>query len=392
MNHFMRMTRTRFAAYTISLLRSFCLAIVVIAVTICYAPLSRAQLDKPLQNIDEDITAFAFAPDGRIVYSVNRAFKTKQYDLEHDDIWIQDPGGKRRRIFIGEKFVRGTNLFTYEVSSFRWSPNGRRILAELFVATLDENGRTTDSMQTLVLEDNGKEVKGGGNEKVIDNAYNPVWLQDNSTVVYLSELVKPRQLFSFHYLNLAGGPPGFVFEGRTFVDSAQIPHSNVAIAVERDRSQTGPPRIQRLDLLSQDDRELATLDEYQGGMSVSPSGKKIAYYTDKEVLEVRDLSDMTRAARMRVGLGVFRWSPDETRILLKRAIEKKSGDLVWIDIPPLTAQASSTKDTDSVAQPSTTSIFHALTFRDFAISPDGHSIGVIAIGKRNLSVFPLPSR
>jgi dipeptidyl aminopeptidase/acylaminoacyl peptidase len=392
MNHFMKMMRIRFVAHIISLLRPFCLAHIALALAICYAPPCRAQLDKPLQNIDEDITAFAFAPDGRIVYAVNRAFKTKQYDLEHDDIWIQDPGGKRRRIFIGEKFLRGNTLFTYEVNSFRWSPNGRRILAELFVATLDENGRTTDSMQTLVLDDNGKEVKNGGNEKVIDNAYNPVWLQDNSTIVYLSEVVKPRQLFSFHYLNLSGGPPGFVFEGRTFVDYAQIPHSNVAIAVERDRSLTGPPRIQRLDLLSQDDRELATLDEYEGGMSVSPSGKKIAYYTDKEVLEVRDLSDMTRATRMRVGLGVFRWSPDETRILLKRAIEKKSGDLVWIEIPPLTAQASAAKDTESVAQPSTTSIFHGLTFRDFAISPDGHSIGVIAIGKRNLSIFPLPSR
>jgi dipeptidyl aminopeptidase/acylaminoacyl peptidase len=374
-------------------MKSLILSVLILLAVTCLAPPAPAQgLDKPLQNIDEDITAFAFGPDGRIVYSVNRGFKTKQYDLEHDDIWVQDAGGKRRRIFIGEKFLRGNTPFTYEVSSFRWSPNGRRILAELFVATLDETGRTTDSMQTLVLEDNGKEVKNGGNEKVIDNAYNPVWLQDNSTIIYLSEIVKPRQLFSFHYLNLTGGPPGFVFEGRTFLDYAQIPHSNVAIAVERDRSLTGPPRIQRLDLLSQDDHELATLGNYEGGMSVSPSGKRIAYYTDKEVLEVRDLSDTTRAARMRVGLGVFHWSPDETRILLKRAVEKKSGDLVWVDIPPLTAQALSVQDSESVTQPPTTSIFHGLTFRDFAISPDGHSIGVIAVGRRNLSIFPLPSR
>jgi hypothetical protein len=77
----------------------------------------RAQdLDKPVQNIDEDITAFRFAPDGRIAYAVNRPFKTKQYDLEHDDIWIQDAGGKRRRIFVGEKFQRGTAPFTYHVA------------------------------------------------------------------------------------------------------------------------------------------------------------------------------------------------------------------------------------------------------------------------------------
>ena len=60
-------------------------------------------LEKPLQNIDEDITAFAFAPDGRIVYAVNRGFKTKQYDLEHDDIWIQDAGGGSAVVFSSAK-------------------------------------------------------------------------------------------------------------------------------------------------------------------------------------------------------------------------------------------------------------------------------------------------
>jgi WD40-like Beta Propeller Repeat len=387
----MKMTRNRFAYRTPLLLRCFnCLVILLVAS--CDRPTRAQGLEKPLQNIDEDITAFAFAPDGRIVYAVNRGFKTKQYDLEHDDIWIQDPGGKRRRIFVGEKFVRGNTPFTYEVSSFRWSPNGRRILAELFMATVDETGKTTDTTQTLVLEDTGKEVKGGGNEKVIENASNPVWLQDNSTIVYLSEVVKPKLLFSFRYLNLTGGPSGPVFEGRTFLDFAQIPRSNTAIAVERDRSLTGPPRIQRLELLAQDDHELATLDDYQGGMSVSASGRKIAYYIDKEVLEARDLTDMTRVARMRIGLGVFHWSPDEARILLKRSMEKKSGDLVWIDIPPLTPQASSANDSQSIVQPQMTSIFHGLTFRDFAISPDGRFLAVIAIGRRNLSIFALPSR
>src|SRR5579885_2408688 len=58
--------------------------------------LQAQEIDKPLQSIDDEITAFAFSPDGRIVYSVNRGFKTKQYDLEHDDICIQEAGGKRR--------------------------------------------------------------------------------------------------------------------------------------------------------------------------------------------------------------------------------------------------------------------------------------------------------
>jgi hypothetical protein len=215
---------------------------------------------------------------------------------------------------------------------------------------------------------------------------------DNSTIVYLTEVVKPRILFSFRYFSLGGGPGGPVFEGRTFLDSVRLPGTNTAIAVERDRALTGPPRLQRLDLLSQEDQELATLDGYEGGLSLSPSGEKIAYYIDKEVLEIRSLTDLTRTARVRIGLGVFRWAPDETRILLKRAVEKKSGDLVWIDVPPPAAQPPASKEPPPIVQPTPVSLFRGLAFRDFAISPDGHSLAVTAIGRRNLFVYPLPGR
>jgi dipeptidyl aminopeptidase/acylaminoacyl peptidase len=373
-------------------LSGFCALLCALA-TCLWPETSRAQeLDKPLQNIDEDITAFAFAPDGRIVYAVNRPFKTKQYDLEHDDIWIQDSGGKRRRIFIGEKFLRGAAPFTYSVNSLRWSPNGRLILAELFTATVDETGKTQDSTMTLVLEDSGKEVRPGGSDNVIKDSTDAWWLLDNATIVYLTEVVKPKVLFSFRYVNTAGGPPGPVFEGRTFLDSVSVPRSNLAFAVERDRSLTGPPRLQRLELLAQDDRELATLDGYAGGLSLSPSGNKMAYYIDKEILEIRDLTDPTRTTRLRIGLGVFHWAPDETRIFLKRSIEKKSGDLVWIDVPPLSAHSSSEKDPPPVTRPAPVSLFHGLTFRDFTISPDGRFLAVIAPGKRNLLIFAFPRR
>jgi hypothetical protein len=146
--------------------------------------------------------------------------------------------------------------------------------------------------------------------------------------------------------------------------------------------------LQRLELLAQDDRELATLDGYEGGLYVSPSAKRTAYFIDKEVLEVRDLTEPSKFARLRTGFGTLQWSPDETRILLKRAPEKKSGDLVWIDIPALTAHAAKEQD-PPVTQPALIPILHGLTFRDFAITPDG-KLAVIAPGKRNLLVFPLP--
>ena len=372
-------------------LRNFC-SLICAVVGCCSLHAARSQnvdLEKPLLNIDEDISAFAFAPDGRIVYSVRRQFHTKQYDLERDDIWLQENGGKRRRLLQGEKFLRGNTPFTYTIDSFRWSPNGRLILAQLFTTSVvDERGTAQDSMMTLAMEDNGKEIRLGANDNLLPDAADASWLVDNATIVYLAEIVKPRVLFSFKYVNIAAGPSGYVFEGRTFLDAYPIPRTNVAIGVERDRNLTGPPRLQRLELLAQDDRELATLDGYEGGISVSPSAKKVAYFIDREVLEVRDLTEPAKVARLRTGFGTYQWSPDEARILLKRAPEKKSGDLVWIQIPELTAHTA--KDADPpVTQPALIPILHDLTFRDFAITPDG-KLAVIALGKRNLLVFPLP--
>src|SRR5882672_8095648 len=91
---------------------SLCAALAPILAWVCgiflfaFSPPALAQsLDKPTTTIDEDITAFAFAPDGRIVYSVRRMFRNKKYDMQRDDIWIQDTGGHRKRIFQGEHFT-----------------------------------------------------------------------------------------------------------------------------------------------------------------------------------------------------------------------------------------------------------------------------------------------
>ena len=382
------MIRLRFL---VRLLRPSHFCSLILFFVICYfVPHARAQdLEKPLQNIDDEITAFSFAPDGRIVYSVRRNLKTKKYDLQHDDIWILELNGKRRRLLQGDKFNRGDQPFSYIGDAFHWSPNGRLILAQLFTTTVvDESGRTEDSFMTLALEDNGKEIRLGKGESTIQDCFDATWLQDNATIVYLTEAVKPRMLFSFRYSNITTGPAGLAFEGRTFIDSDRIPGTNAAIAVERNHALTGPPRLQRLDLLAQDDKEVATLDGYEGGLSVSPSGEKVAYFIDREILEVRNLAVPDHFVRLRVGLGVFHWAHDENRILLKRATERKSGDIVWINIPPLLPQPPGKEV--PILQPTPQPIIHGLTIRDFAISPDGRFLAVVLPGKRNLMVFPLP--
>src|SRR6267143_6686147 len=254
-------------------LRQFCSLFCLLA-GCCSLPARAQNLDKPLQSIDDEITAFAYAPDGRIVYSVYRKLKTKAYDLEHDDIWLQEANGKRRRLLEGQKFNRGHQPFSYIVDSLRWSPNGHAILVQLFTTTVvDDSGKAEDSFQTLLLDDSGKEIRINKGDSVIPGAANAVWLSYNATIAYLSESLKPRLLFSLKFTRPATGALPSFYEGRTFRDIAWLPGVNSVIVVEQNRALTGPSRLQRLDLLSDDAKELATLESYEGGLSVSPSGK-----------------------------------------------------------------------------------------------------------------------
>ena len=372
-------------------LRKFC-SLLCAVLGCCSIPATRAQnLEKPLQSIDEEITTFSFGPDGRIAYSVYHRLKTKLYELEHDDIWLQDAGGKRRRLLEGQKFTRGNQSFSYMVDGFRWSSNGHFLLVQLLITTVqDDSGKGEDSFQTLLFDDSGHEVRIAKGDSFIPDAANATFLPDNNTIAYLSEAMKSFPLFSLKTTRLSTGSLPSPYEGRTFRGVAWLPGMNFAIAVEQDRSLSGPPRLQSLDVLSDSDKELATLDGYEGGLSVSPDRTKVAYFIDREVLEIRSLSSPNHLARVRVGLGILRWAPDESRIFLKRALEKKSGDIVWFSVPPL-APASPGQEIP-VSQPLPVSVLHGLTFREFSISPDGRLLAVVVPGKRSLLVFPLPPR
>jgi dipeptidyl aminopeptidase/acylaminoacyl peptidase len=349
-------------------------------------PAANAQnLDKPVMNVDEEVTAFSYAPDGRIVFSVRHMFKTKKYDLQRDDIWLLENNGKRKRLLEGLKFTHGDKPFTYQVESFTWSPNGHIIAIQLFTTTVDTDSEQHDDERArLLLDDNGRELHPAGNDPLVMGAESPMWLRDNGTLVYMKSEVE-RDLFAMQYLYMSSGPATKVFEGRTFIAAVRIPGSNAAIAVERDRNMDGPPRIQKLDLLSQDDKELATLDAYAGGLSISPSGTKIAYFLDREVLEVRDLQDPRKVGRLRVGLGVLEWSGDENRIYLKRTVEKKSADLVTFNLPRLTVYPKNQQV--PVAEPEPAPLLHGLAVREYSLSPDGRFLAVVLPGKRNLQVF-----
>lgn len=372
-------------------LRKFC-ALLCAVFACCSAPTqTRAQnLDKPSSSIDDEITAFSFGPEGGIAFSVYHNFKTKKYDLEHDDIWVQEARGKRRRILEGQKFTRsGTQLLSYLTDSIRWSPNGRYLLVQLLTTAVeDESGNATNSVETLLFEDSGHEARINKGDNFLPGAADATFLPDNNTIAYLVNAVGTLPLYSIKTTRLSSGTFPSPYEGRTFRDVAWLAGMNFAVAVEQDHSMSGPPRLQYMDVLNDSDKELATLDGYEGGLVVSSDRTKAAYFIDREVLEIRSLSHPNQLARVRVGLGIPRWTPDGSRIFLKRAVEKKSGDIVWFPAPPLATYAPNKEI--PVSQPTPVPVLHGLTFREFSISPDGNSIAVVVPGKRNLLVFPLP--
>lgn len=365
-------------------------ALSVLCLNSSFCPSAGPQsLDKPSSSIDEEITAFSFSPDGGIAFSVYHNFKTKKYDLEHDDIWIQEARAKRRRILEGQKYTRGNQLLSYLTDSIRWSPNGHYLLVQLLTTSVeDESGNATNSVETLLFDDSGHEARINKGDNFLLGAANATFLPDNNTIAYLANAVSTLPLYSIKTTRLSSGSFPSPYEGRTFRDVAWLPGMNFAVAVEQDHSMSGPPRLQYLDVLNDSDKELATLDGYEGGLIVSSDRTKAAYFIDREVLEIRSLTHPNQLARLRVGLGIPRWTPDGSRIFLKRALEKKSGDIVWFPVPPLVPVDA--KKEVPVSQPTPISVLHGLTFREYSLSPDGNSLAVVVPGKRNLLVFPLP--
>jgi len=345
----------------------------------------RAQ-DTPTATIDEDCSAMAFAPDGQLAYSVRHNMKTHDYTVERDDFWVTTANGKRRRVILGEK-IGGTAPFSYMVTGLRWSPNGQLLSAELDTRTVtNKEGDEREATDTLLFDQEGKQFHLGSSGPLLENAFDAAWLSDEATVVYLTEAVKPNLLFSIQAARPVADRRSALFEGRTFLAAAWDTKKNLGYAIERDRNFEGPPRLQRLDLIKETSDELATLDTYSGGLTISPAGDMAAYYLDHEVLEIRDLAAPNHIARVRIGYGQYAWSPDGRRILLKRAPEKKTGDLVSFEVPSLSAPVSG--GAPDVLQPTLAPLLHDLTFRDFQIAPDGHAVAVMRPGKQDILIYP----
>ena len=359
-----------------------------IAAAFAAAPLVRAQ-DKPTMRVQDDCQVFAYAPDGSIAYSVERDFHVKKMQYRRDDIWIVSPQGSKHRIVEGEKFVRGPAPFSYKVDALAWSPDSKYLTAQLTTQKLtDAKGKSLPQSEALLLNDSGGEITVSGGDSLVPSASSATWLADDATVAYLGDPAPPATLHSIDEVVPASGKTTQLFTDRQFVAVVWTPSTNGGIAITTTMARGSSGKLVALDLAHQKLRDIAALDGYAGGLTISPSGRYAAYFIDPEVLEVRDLSDPRRIGRAHVAFGKYFWSADESRILLKRGDEQHQADLVWVALPALAVPIAG--EDPPMTEPDPQPIFHDLEYPDFAVSPDGNSIAVIEFGRGWLMVYPIP--
>ena len=146
------------------------------------------------------------------------------------------------------------------------------------------------------------------------------WLADGKSVVYLTG----GPPYSIQRVTPADGKTTELFAGHTFQTVIWDAKHNLAYAISDTLSLTGKLSIVELDLLQERIRVVADIQTYQGGLSLSASGKKIGYFEDGDNIDVIDTHNRNDVVRVRAGFGRFGWSRDEKKVLLKRGPDDRS--------------------------------------------------------------------
>jgi len=354
----------------------------------------RAQND-PKFVIRQDCQAFDISPNNEIVYAVPHLKSIKRLVIERDDISIASAGGKDRRIVEADKFMPIPPIGGFAVNSLTWSPDGRQIAADITLLQPPPNFDPNDKNKkrghqdeierergddapiqnvgggkaVLLLDDNGREIKvAGSKSRFIENAWGATWLADGSAV-YLTQ-GEPIRIVRVRPVE---GETTTLFASHSFDAVVWDAARNRAFAVGENLSVRGRLALVQLDLLKETVTVLRQLQNFQGQLTLSPSGDKVAFFEDGDTIRVIDLANAAKDTSVHAGLGRFQFGRDETRILLKRGPDNQSGDLVWVGLD------------DGSFRP----VLHDLEFHAFKIAPDGESIAVAEPGKEILSVYPL---
>jgi hypothetical protein len=367
------------------------LAVVVLGAMVGVEPLLLRAQDNPKLVIDEDCQAFDISADNAIVYAVPRLKRVRQLIIERDDISIATGPGKGKRIVEGEKFMPFPPPAGYMVDSLAWSPDGRRIVVNMSLqkppAGFDDKdakkrgnlgedddkaiSSVTGGRAIALLDDEGHEIKVANSKtRFIEDAVRGTWLQDDATVVYQTG----GGPYAIMRVRPGDGKTDSLFEGHTFNAIVWDAKRNRAFAIGENLGLRRGLTLVQLDLVGEVVTEIAHIESYQGALSLSPSGTKIAFFEDGDYIDVIDIEHRSKTVQVRAGYGRFEWSRDERRVLLKRGPFERSNLLLWVGL----------------YEESFSSILHGLEFHDFQIAPDESSIAVTEPGKRVLRLYPLP--
>jgi hypothetical protein len=374
----------RTARFRMSSLAGFALS-AALAAALAALP-ARAQQQAKF-TVNDDCTVFTFSPDGRrIVYAARRISSEHQLLIQHDDIWQVSIDGHKKRLVEGKKLVKSPVPFSYVIKDIRVGPDGNHMTVEMDTRYLTppRRGRSAEEDQpagkvkggvlTDLMDGEGKEINIQGiKNSAIPNAVNATWLADGQTVVFMTA-APDSLLYSLASVRPASGVVGPVMKDHYYVTVAWDAAHNAAAAIERDKTLSGPIQLVWIDLVHQTERTLATLDAYAGQLTVSPSGREIAYFHDGNTIEVRPVSNPEKVTRVQVPFGHYKWSPDDAHLMLKRGPTGQSDQIIWIDI----------------ASGKYRNVLDDLIYSNFALSPDGHWVAVTEPGKRVLKLFPAP--
>src|SRR5579864_2319791 len=267
------------------------LAFYLLAIIFAAFPVPAQQAPTPRISIDDDCTALAYAPDGRLAYATRHVFNLQKFEVQRDDIWILEKDGRRRKILNGEKVTRGAEAFSYTITRLSWSPDATRIAAELVTTSVNAKGEQVNDNWLLFVNQEGKDVKIADGDNVVRGAIDGTWLANGGKLAYLTETVKPNLMFSITTIESPGGHVFPLFDRHSFAALAWNAKRGTAVAIEKNLTDASLTRLVELNLMSEDYRRLATLESYIGGLSLSPSASKVAFFRDINTLEIREMAD-----------------------------------------------------------------------------------------------------
>lgn len=331
----------------------------------------RAQ-EKPILQIEHDCQVFAVSSNSKIVCAVPQLKRLKKDIIQRADIYVAAPNGKDRQIIEGDKFMPVPPPQSFTVQSLSWSPNATRLAMSITTEKLATDYEQSSGGKAIaLLEEDGRELKVPGSKtRFIEEAGNATWLADNSTVVYLAGAGP----FKIVRISTVTGQSSTLFGDHTFDAVVWDAAHNQAYALSQNLNVQNRLAIFQLDLLKEGIREISRIDAYASGLSLSPSGKKIAFFSDGDAIEVIDVAGTAKPVKVRAGSGAFAWSRDERRVLLKRGPPEKSGELIWVGL----------------YEDSFVPALHGLEYHSFAITPDGSAIVVTEPGRGILRMFSIP--